>query len=432
MLDEARKEELIRNARKDGFIFTSNDVNDVMWLLGIISDSTTVHEVRNPKVTRAKKGDVRLFNEEYKALHIVQSTISDPNYSDDSLEADYEECANNTGLLISADGGETNYLTRDTAFGGICDITRVKGRGLTDLYRMDIDMFIQTVNNLLTARSGSPVTFIEVMGRTTGVASGMYRHMDQKKLLQSFLVAAADKNGSLVNFNYSHELTYAVAEFPPELVQTYAIDRLGFDPAKAKMQMVMKNSVTRSSAARVYFIIREGDKEISALGAYTAHKGNSAIEAFAEACLGMHAALTQTVDALLDLSNIKLNNAESTIREVARRCGLSDRKMVEEIKSAKRAGKIDFGAMTAYEGYLFLNNVINDAQLSKSKVKGFSGNTDLIASYVKTEIKARIAVQHWGDIDQTLFFDEVTVTPAQDVDPRQISLLPDDGQEVVS
>lgn len=431
MLDEIKKEELIRNARKDDFVFSSNNVTDVMWFLGVISDSTKVHVARKPKICRAKKGDVRLFPEEYKNLHVVQTTISDPNYTDASLETDYEECANNTGFLFSPDGGETNFLTRNTAFSGTCDGMRVTGRGLTDVYKMDIDKFIEMGNILLAARGESPITVIEVMGRATGIASGMYRHMDQKKLTQAFLVAAADKNGTLANFNYSHELTYAVAEFPPELVLTYAVDRLGFNPATAKMQMIMKNSVTRSSAARVMFIIRDGDKEISALGAYTAHKGNNAIEAFSEACLNMHPALKQTIDALLDLENIQLNNAESTIREVARRCGLSDRKMVEEIKSAKRAG-IDFGNMTAYQGYLFLNNVINDAQLSKSKVKGFSGNADLIASYVKTEIKARIALQHWGDIDQTLFYDEVTISPAQDVDPRQISLLPDDGQEVVS
>lgn len=431
-MDEKKKVELINNARKDNFVFTSTNMDEVMELLGIISDGTKVHVVKDPRVRRAPKGDVRMMQEEYDALHVVQTTITDPSYTAQSLEVDYEDSANNTGILLSGDNGETHFLTRSTCEQGIDDATRVKGRGLRDLKNKDMDLYIQTINNLLFARGESPVTIIEVMGRATGVASGLYSHMDQRKLLQSFLIAAADKNGWLQNFNYTHELTYAVAEFPPELVETYAVDRLGFDPKASKMYMVMKNSVTRASAARVYFIIKEGDREIVAIGVYTAHKGNNPESAFASACLDMNSAMSATVEAVCALMNIPLKNGESTIREVARRCGLSDRKMVEEIKAAKGTGKIDFGNMTAFEGYLFLNNVINEAPLSKSQTKGFTGNVDLIASYVKAELKAKIALQHWGDIDQTLFFDEVTVSPTQDVDPRQISLLPDDGQEVVS
>lgn len=423
-MNEMEKKELLVAARKDKFVFSSHDVDDAVWLLDEISNATKVHSVTSPKVTRCPKGDTRLFPGEFKKLNLKQETVSSADYN---LETEFEDCAESTGLLISGDDGATNFLTRECAGAGINDATRVKGKGLSDLYQKDRDRYIQTVNNLFWGRGDSPLTFIEVMGRVTGVASGIYRHLDQKQLLQSFLIAAAENDGELSNFNYSHELTYATAKFPSEKVKAYAVDRLGFDPNKSSMEMTMKNSVTRSSAARVYFTIKDGDKEIAALGAYTAHKGNSAVENFALACLGMTQALQQTVNDLLDLSALQLLRGESTVREVARRVGISEKKIVEEIKNAKRNG-IDFNSMSAYEGYLFLNRVIDDAPLSKSKTKGFSGNVDLIGSYIRSELKARVVVQRWSEIDQILYFDEVDASSASDVDPRQISLL---DEEVV-
>lgn len=426
-MNEQERKEVLKAARKDNFVFSTTDVGNALWLLEEITKATKTYTVTEPKVTRCPKGDMRLFPKEFKELNLKQETISDPELN---LETEAEDCAESTGLLISGNdgtGNPFNLLTRGSSIAGINDAARSSGRGLSDLYQQNLDFYIGCVNYLLWGRRHTPLTFIEVMGRVTSVVSSSYKHLNQDELLQFFLVAAAQNSGKLTNFNYSHELTYATVTFPSEKVETYSVDQLGFDPKTSSMQMHMKNSVTRNSAARVFFSIKDGDKELVAIGAYTAHFGNADVSKFSEACLGMNEALNQSIAELMALTKIQLTHAESSCREVAHRVGISDRRIVEEIKAAKRSG-IDFDTLSAYEAYLFLNRVIDNGPIAKSKTKGFSGNTELIDTYIRTETKAKVANQQWQEIDKVLYYDDVDASVPSDVDPRQISLL---DEEVV-
>lgn len=415
-----KNEKRILEATKDGFVFKSSDANEVLDFLSERREHVKVRVVDALSTIPVFPVDTRIDPEEFRKHNVTCSTMgNDIGYSPEEA---FEECCRNVGLIITSTKGYDSQLLRDTAEQGLHDACEVKGSGWNNV-RKNSAVHSDVCNGFLSTGKRR-ITLIEVYGRITGIASSKYTYLPQDQLLQAFITAGAEGSGKLGEFIYTHGITYAYIDFPPEEAQKYSLDLLGFDQGKTKLRMYMCTSDCRQSSAHVWFILTDGDKACSAVGAYQAHKGRSAIARFSESCMTMFEALNQSCAELLALEQIPLQYPESTIRDVARRLGIADRHVVSVIRDSKTQG-ISMNGWTAYEGYLFLCGVIDSYQPKKKKqTKSSSGSADLFENYVKTEQKAKVSRQPWKEIDTEERYDPIDLAPSKgktDVLPGQIS-----------
>lgn len=391
-------EKKLMEAVSNRFTFSTNDAAEAMDFLEWRDANTSVLVTKDVTVKNVAPFDVRLMPDDYAVLHVVQHSIAEDEVQAYDSEKAFENSVADSKLLVTRGKGYERILLRPTAIPGLLGTTLVQGSGWGILQAKDSEAFANAINCFLEVRQ-RPVTLIEVWGSVTGFASERYVYLPQQELFRSFLAAATDRDGELVSFQYSHELTYAVAEFPPEQVRKYSLDKIGFDPGQASMRMYMSTSDCLQSSAHVWFVIEDGDKTVSATGVYAAHKGSSAISKFEDSCFEMHKALTEKVNRLADLDQYVLQYPESTLREVGKRMQIPDRITVKAIRDAIAEG-IDFEQMTAFEGYLFVCRILDSLQVSKSKTRSFCGNEELIANYIKTEVKAKVADVRWQELDE--------------------------------
>lgn len=412
----------LKKAVKNDFIFTTDNAEDALLFLQERDRSTLVTLAKDITVTPIAPGDLRLFPKEREDLKVVSHSIPEDLLVDYDADAAYEECARDTKLLISRAKGYERYLLRPQAIPGLLKTTLTGGPGWGILQDKDNTEFAHAINCFLEVRPRD-MTLIEVWGAVTGIASDKYQYLSQYSLLEVLLLSAAASDAKLTKFMYSHEMTFATVEFPPEKVLAYSLDKLNFDPNKAKMLMHMRDSDNSNSAAVVWIEITDGTNTLATTGIYAVHKGASSIQKFAEACNSAPSAVKDTVDQVMALAAYKLQFGESTIREVGKRIGISDSVLVKEIKQAKVNG-IRFDEMTAYEGYLFLCGLIDSLKVNKSKTKSFCGNEELIESYIKTETKAKIITARWTDIDEERHYKDITnLNPSVAEDPNQVSFF---------
>ena len=403
-----KNEKRLLEASKDGFVFKSSDATEVLEFLSERQKHVKLRVVDSISTIPVFPVDTRLDPEEFRKHNVTCETMKDV---DDFLpETAFEECAKNVGLIITTTKGYDSLLLRDTAEAGLHDACEVNGRGWNNV-RRNAAVHSDACNAFLSTGKRR-TTLIEVFGRVTGIASSKYVYLPQDQLLQAFITAGAECGGTLGEFVYTHGITYAYIDFPVEEAQKYSLDLLGFDKAKTTLRMYMCTSDCRQSSAHVWFELTDGDKACSAVGAYQAHKGRSAIAKFSEACMSMFEALSQSCTELLNLEQVPLQYPESTIRTVAKRLGIADSHVVSVIRDAKSQG-INMNGWTAYEGYLFLCGVIDSYQPKKKKSarRLASGNVELFENYEKTEQKAKIARHPWKEIDTEERYEPVELLP---------------------
>lgn len=413
--------DLMKAARND-FVYSTNNAEEALDFLRIRDESTLLTVARDITVTPIAPGDQRLFPGELASMNVVHHSIADNLRADYDPVKAYEECCNDTKLLICRGNGYERYLLRPQALKGLLSTTLTSGSGWGILQSKNNNDFANAINCFLTVRPRD-ITLIEVWGAVTAVASDRYTALPQYALLDTLLRSAESGQGKLTKFLYSHEMTYATVEFPPELVRRYSLEKLKFDASKAKMLMNMRTSDNLNSAATVAIEITDGEKTMATTSAYVAHKGQSSLERFEESCNSRNTALQEVYDQLVALSEYSLQYGESTIREVGKRMSIPDSVMVKAIKEAKIRGML-FDKMTAYDGYLFICELISTLNVNKSKTKSFCGNEAMIENYIKTDAKAKVAMLRWTDIDQERHYKDITNLNAHVFeDPNQISLF---------
>lgn len=414
-----KNEKRIIEASKDGFVFKTSDASEVLEFLSEREKHVKVSVVDTLSTIPVFPVDTRIDPEEFRKHNVSCNTMEcDIGYSPEEA---FEECCRNVGLIVTTTKGYDSLLLRDTAEAGLHDACEVKGSGWNNV-RKNSAVHSDACNAFLSTNHRR-TTLIEVYGRVTGIASSKYTYLPQDQLLQAFITAGAEGNGSLGEFIYTHGITYAYIDFPAEEARKYSLDLLGFDKSKTTLRMYMCTSDCRQSSAHVWFILTDGEKACSAVGAYQAHKGRSAIARFSESCMTMFEALNQSCQELQALEGITLQYPESTIRDVARRLGIADRHTVSVIRDAKKQG-IDMNGWTAYEGYLFLCGVIDSYQPKKKAKTSARGSLDLFNNYVKTEQKAKIAHHPWKEIDAEERYEPVELLPEKgkaDALPGQMS-----------
>lgn len=416
-MDEKR----IIEASKDGFTFRTADAMEAMTFLTERAAHTQVRVVDQMATIPVFPVDTRLDAASYTQHNVTDNTMT--NVSGYSREEAFEECCRNVGLLLTTTKGYDSLLLRDTAELGLHDACEVQGRGWNHV-RRNHAVHSDVCNGFLQTGSRK-ATLIEVFGKVTGIASSKYTYLPQEQLLQAFITAGAESNGKLNEFIYAHDLTTACIEFPSDEAKKYSVQRLGMDESQTTLRMYMATSDTRRSSAYVWFVLSDGNRMCSAIGTYQAHKGKSAIVRFSESCLSMFTALSQTVKELLDLENIALTHAESTIREVAKRLGISDKHTASVIREQKAKGISFENGWSAYDGYLFICGIIDLYQPKKQKGRHF-GSDQLFENYVKTELKAKIGKQPWNELDSVEHFPPIELLPANSADellPGQMSLI---------
>lgn len=412
----------LMKAAKNDFVFITDNAEKALEFLKIRDESTLVTVERGITVTPCAPGDQRLFPGELESMNVVYRSIATELLKDyDPVQA-YEECCRDTKLLISKNNGYERYLLRPQALKGLLSTTLTSGSGWLILQSKNNIDFANAINCFLEVRPRE-ITLIEVWGAVTAVASDRYKALPQYELLNIMLRSVESAKGKLIKFIYSHEMTYATVEFPPEMVKRYSLDKLNFDVSKATMRMHMRTSDNLNSAATVWIEITDGEKTLVTTNVYVMHKGQSSLQKFLESCEQAPLAMKELTEHLLVLSNYKLQYGESTIREVGRRMSIPDSVMVKTIKEAKICG-LAFNQMTAYDGYLFVCQLINTLKVNKSKTKSFCGNEAMIENYIKTEAKAKVAMLRWMDIDQERHYKDITnLSSSTFEDPNQISLF---------
>lgn len=415
-------EKRILEASKDSFVLKTSDPNEALEFLYDRKECTKVIVIDSLSIIPVAAVDTRIDPEQYRKYNITNNTM--PDNIGYSQEQAFEENARNVGLIVTTTKGYNCLLLRATALDGVFDQTGTSGSGWNRAFVKSKILVSDAANALIQCNPGR-YTLIEVFGRTTGIASSKYQYLPQEGLFQAFITAGARSNGKLGEFIYTHSITYAYIDFPAEEAKKYGVDVLNFDQNKTTLRMYMVTSDCRQSSAHVWFELTDGDKCCTAIGAYQAHKGKSAIAKFSESCFTMFEALTQSVTMLTNLKGIQLQYPESTIREVAHRMGVADKHISSVILEAKSQG-ITMQGWSAYEGYLFLCGAIDTYQPNrKGKKVQFFGNSELFAQYEKTEQKAKVIRQPWKDIDTEERYEPLVLQPKTgktDVLPGQLSL----------
>lgn len=286
-----------------------------------------------------------------------------------------------TGVPTSSAAFRTHELVRNTAMDGIYAVAKLNGAALG---RMTRSKYCECMNAAFEVARGTSLGLMRY-GKLSGLQSGAdggYMIMPISKLMDISAESLSGRFGDIelrTGYN-THGLTYAVWLLPDaqnRLIEMYqdAIIRSGLDsqyPINFMPAALFQSSDTKSSCAILdpCFILPSGASLRFAEGVRIKHLRRSGrsegIDLFAAEASNIFAKFEASVDAIAELSGIKIYNAENCLVGLCNKYGIS-KKYGDAAR--EEVSRISCGEtyISAHDLYIAMSECIAEAERSNAK-----------------------------------------------------------------